>query len=115
MTVDLPQDAVDISGRFEPGPDFESYRLAFNSILDAAMRVDVAPDSEYLQAWFEWETACQAVVALGISYGEHRLPVESFEIDSDSCVHFSLPLFWLVSDCRSADAEPGVAADHEEV
>jgi len=111
LTAGSPPSAVSVAGRFVPGPDFASYQRAFEAARDAAARVDVAPSAEYLQSWGEWKDACQAVELLGLAYGEERVPVESFGIDSDWRVDLSVPLWWLVSVGGWADAEPNAAAD----
>ncbi|HQR43697.1 MAG TPA: hypothetical protein PLX97_13475 [Gemmatales bacterium] len=88
---------MNITGRFEEGPDFELVRPVFQAAHDAAARVDVAPESEYLEAWHEWQTACKVIEELGLTYGDHRIPLESFTMDSSGNLEFSLALWWLMT------------------
>jgi hypothetical protein len=101
-----PPGAVDVVGRFIPGPSFEPFRRAFESARDAAAQVDLARDADYQEAWGKWKEACQAIELFGLVYGERRAPVESFGIDSEWRVEFSVPLWWLVSVGGWANAEP---------
>ncbi len=97
LTGESPKSAVNVSGRFIPTPGFENYRPAFESAVKAACAVDVSSPSDYLQLWYEWQTACKAVEDLGLSYGERRVPIEALGIDSEWTVEFSVPLWWLAT------------------
>ena len=109
--ADSSKIAVDVSGRFVPGPDFESCRTTFEAARDAAARVDSASDAEYQQSWGEWRAACDTIEALRLSFGEHRAPIESFAIDSDWRVEFAIPLWWLVSAGGWGSVEQSAAVD----
>lgn len=102
---DSSTNAIDVSGGFIPGPDFESCRATFEAARNAAARVDSASDAEYQQAWYEWRAACDAIEALELSFGEHRAPIESFSIESDWRVEFAIPLWWLISEGGWGNAE----------
>ena len=51
LVPDSSNSGIDVTGRFVPGLNFEPCKALFETARDAAARVELVSDTEYLQSW----------------------------------------------------------------